>query len=92
MICQGWIGRLAVVAACLLLAGSCGSSDEATTSDPLVQAIAEDILADPNAPFLSQASADCFAVEIVSTIGVERLNEATNCTQAESLTCALLEP
>ena len=88
MIGQLWIGRLGVVAACLLLVGSCGDSDEtsttdpvqadggdASTSDPLVQAIAENILADPNAPFFSRASADCFAVEIVASIGEERLDE-----------------
>ncbi len=88
MIGQLWIGRLGVVAACLLLVGSCGDSDEtsttdpvqadggdASTSDPLVQAIAENILADPNAPFFSRASADCFAVEIMASIGEERLDE-----------------
>ncbi len=70
-----WIGRLGVVAACLVLAGSCGNVDEESTTNPLVQAIAEDILADPNAPFFSRVSADCFAVEIVSSIGEQRLGE-----------------
>ena len=75
MIRQGWIGRLGVVAACLALAASCSSGDDASTKDPLVVAIAEDILADPDAPFFSRDSADCFAVEIVSLIGEGRLNE-----------------
>ena len=48
MIGHGWIGRIGVMAACLVLAGSCGNADEASTTAPPVRATAEDVLADPD--------------------------------------------
>lgn len=45
-------------------------------SDPLVQAIADDVVADAGSPFEGKrASADCFAVGIVESIGKTRAGE-----------------
>lgn len=69
-----------VLAAC---GGGDGSGDGQTVggdvveaSDPLAQAIADDVVVDPGSPFEGdRAAADCFAVGIVSAIGSDRLAE-----------------
>ena len=69
--------NLLILLTIALVAAACGSSgdDAADTDDPLVQAIADDIAADPDTPFREREAAECFAADIVGGIGTDRLAE-----------------
>ncbi len=60
---------------CVVVPASCGGSDQTATDEPLVRAIADDVHLDPDAPFATEAEAECFAVELVGLVGGDRLAE-----------------
>lgn len=73
-----FLRRLAIVMGLVLVAGACGDDDggsAASTDDPLVQAIVDEMLADETNPAASRDEAECFASGVVGAIGTDRLNE-----------------
>ncbi|MEQ8840954.1 MAG: hypothetical protein RIB98_08230 [Acidimicrobiales bacterium] len=64
----------------VLLAGACGDDDggggnAAPSDSPLVQAIADDMMDDEGSLTADRSEAECFASNVVGTVGEDRLNE-----------------
>ncbi len=85
---QRTVGWLVVLVTGGLVVSACGGSGNSSegegaatpsgavsADDPLVRAIADDVHADPDAPFDSRDSAERFAGDIVGSIGEDRLAE-----------------
>lgn len=64
----------------VLVAAACGDDDgggsgSGDTDSPIAQAIADDIMNDPDGPPIERSEAECIGGNIVSSLGEERLDE-----------------